>query len=1000
MIGFAEFFGAVYGEEPYPWQRRVADLCASGGPPAVIAVPTGTGKTATVDALLWALAQQADRPAAERTVGARIVWAIDRRILVDEVHDRARKLVAILDEAHSTPSHALNDMAQRLSRLSGGAPLVATRWRGGIDERPDSQEPFQAEIITSTVAQVGSRLLFRGYGLGERSMAMAAGIAACDSTICLDEAHLAEPFRQTVDSIRRLRSAVEKPLPLPRLSLVTLTATPVAATDDEVIRLGDDDREVLAPRLNAPKRATLVEPESDRDRNRETLLADIVTEYVNTGAPTVACVVNTVHRARGVFDQLGTRLSRKGEVDLALLIGPQRPWDRQAMLDKHRAVLLEGESAPKPLVVVATQTFEVGLDADVSAMVTESASATSLVQRFGRLNRGGTPGNEGRATVVRDSDRWLYAAEEPAAWEWLGGQVGPDGSIDISVGSLDEDGSRPVPHRPARAPALTPQVVELLLQTSPRPTAWADPDIDVFLRGVDAEPNADVSLCWRRDLREDRVDDEAAEEYREMLLDLVPPQPQELLSLSVTAARALIATRYPAGSGTGAAARMALADTDVEGGTAEQQPPSLGTGGNRVPFLVLRRGAVLAGTLQRTEASVDPRSLRPGDVLIMPTSAGGVDGHGLAPKSATGTDVAQDLCDGGSPAPVRISQEALGLDRFEWSSTAAACRRAERGLLRARDAPVRAEIIEELVGYLSSQLPSHPGLRLLAPEALAQHRYALNLRGVGSLTSADEALADAIEDDESPPLPGEGETDVSEDRGPEAPDPGAWVLLPLSRADLEQPDRMSPDTPPPPSINEHARAVHDQLESSLARLDPPPEIRAALLLAARAHDHGKADPRIQAFFRRGRHLIGATPIAKSEFGTRDPATARTARQLAGLPRGLRHEISSVAILSDAVGREERTEPRDIDLALHLVGTHHGLGRPVPRAPTGGSPAREFLADAAGITGRARGDTTDAWDDGAWLERFWKVVGLYGAWGAAYLEALLILADRTVSSRGS
>lgn len=83
MISFREYLQALDHPEPYEWQQAFAERCAAGVPPAVVGVPTGAGKTTVVEALVWALAMQADRPASERTVGVRTVWAIDRRILVD-----------------------------------------------------------------------------------------------------------------------------------------------------------------------------------------------------------------------------------------------------------------------------------------------------------------------------------------------------------------------------------------------------------------------------------------------------------------------------------------------------------------------------------------------------------------------------------------------------------------------------------------------------------------------------------------------------------------------------------------------------------------------------------------------------------------------------------------------------------------------------------------------------------------------------------------------------
>jgi hypothetical protein len=55
--------------------------------------------------------------------------------------------------------------------------------------------------------------------------------------------------------------------------------------------------------------------------------------------------------------------------------------------------------------------------------------------------------------------------------------------------------------------------------------------------------------------------------------------------------------------------------------------------------------------------------------------------------------------------------------------------------------------------------------------------------------------------------------------------------------------------------------------------------------------------------------------------------------------------------------------------------------------------------AAGIEARASGDAIEGWNDGAWLRRFFAIIERYGPWGTAYLEALLILADRAVSQEG-
>lgn len=145
---------------------------------------------------------------------------------MDEAYNRATAIAQKLRQATGGP---LKAVAARLSRVGGTSrPLAVARLRGGIlRDEGWARLPSQPAIITSTVDQLGSRILFRGYGRSNLSAPIFAGLAANDSLIVLDEAHCSVPFLQTLRSIEKYRGEAwaESPLQTP-FGFTMLSATP------------------------------------------------------------------------------------------------------------------------------------------------------------------------------------------------------------------------------------------------------------------------------------------------------------------------------------------------------------------------------------------------------------------------------------------------------------------------------------------------------------------------------------------------------------------------------------------------------------------------------------------------------------------------------------------------------------------------------------------------------------------------------------------------------
>ena len=107
---FSAFFRDVHGHPPFPWQCRLtAQVLDREVWPRVIDLPTGTGKTAVLDTAVFAMA------ARRATSPRRIVFVIDRRIVVDQVCQRAQR---IRDRVAAGETPILHRVRERLHALS------------------------------------------------------------------------------------------------------------------------------------------------------------------------------------------------------------------------------------------------------------------------------------------------------------------------------------------------------------------------------------------------------------------------------------------------------------------------------------------------------------------------------------------------------------------------------------------------------------------------------------------------------------------------------------------------------------------------------------------------------------------------------------------------------------------------------------------------------------------------------------------------------------------
>ena len=357
---FAKFFAAVnQGRTPFRWQERLLDtILESGRWPDRVAAPTGAGKTSVIDVHVFAVALTPQGPRLPR----RLVMVVNRRVLVDDQYQRARALAAALERPEDDLTAEVAALLAGLrwpgrkvgQRGAGsGSPLVTGRLRGGaVPSRSWRDYPSACAVLCATPDMWGSRLLFRGYGTPALAAAREAGLLAFDSTVMVDEAHLARQLLVTARQVARLAAVAENPLAgVPVLQVTEVTATPDPAAAGTSVTVGDEDlgEDLLAARLTRPKPVTLIPvagwSADGKPGKTAATVADAAAAMAAGSAGqdgmvrTVGCFVNTVPMAVAVGGAAPV-LGRSGRLlRVVMVCGQVRPADLARLEEQYPGLL-------------------------------------------------------------------------------------------------------------------------------------------------------------------------------------------------------------------------------------------------------------------------------------------------------------------------------------------------------------------------------------------------------------------------------------------------------------------------------------------------------------------------------------------------------------------------------------------------------------------------------------------------------------------------------------
>ncbi|WP_322819009.1 type I-U CRISPR-associated helicase/endonuclease Cas3 [Tepidiforma sp.] len=965
-LEFERFFAEVKGVEPFPWQVRLAEMLGSGEIPDRIDVPTGLGKTAVIVPWVYALAEELERDTGRgRSLPLRLFYVVDRRLIVDSTYDFAARLADQLSAAEGGGSVS-GRVARALRRFAGegAVPLEVVRMRGGTtwDWRWVSR-PHQPAIVVCTVDQFGSRLLFRGYGVRPRILPMNAALCGSDGWLVIDEAHIAEPLRRTVEAVTGLQASSAMPLPRLRVTLMSATQRSgvaggkVLKADASTEAVGDSPAaRVARRRLSVEKPAELTQLEVKKRgaglfRELGENLGKAAVKAFATRAGRFAVLCNTVQAARAAFETVEKGGSEGTEGGPLLLTGRVREFERNRIagvaVARFGTEARATTAAVTTEILVATQTVEVGADLDFDAIVTECAPLTSLVQRFGRVHRLGEEYPSSSLVVycpqAHEQDP-IYGGATSATWRLLE-QVAENGQVDFSREGVDELRALAEPEVDPAAPdvpVLLGAHVERWARTSPAPLA--DQPVDPFLHGFQQGGSPMVSVAWRAIPPEA----DSAEAWMRWL-DMTPLSEWETVAVPLGELRAFLQGRAPAS-----------VSSDVELGYEEATD-------QRSEAVRSVRAALLGEGDEPLRLVTSADEVRPNATVIIASSEGGYDRWGWTGRREEQPlpvpDVA-DLAPSRRRRSVRVAPSIV-----------------------ASHAPEAREEIDEAWAEFSAE-----DFQETLPRVV--ERFA-ELVG-GPLGELYREAAAGLSENTWQALP------------PERDDDGRWTVAENGRpvvrlveraagtdvaADQSDEDEISTSLTGGrrATLAEHGERVGALAREFAERLGLAPELARAVELAGRWHDLGKADPRFQASLYGGDPLAAAVGelLAKSGLDPRDPA-ARQAHRLSGLVWRFRHEaVSGRLVRRLAALRPDLFAGVDVELVHHLVVAHHGYGRPLlPSIVDAGAPPVAVTVEGTAVEAPPAPLQVD-WEHPAIFER---LNDRYGWWGLAMLETIVRLAD--------
>ena len=910
---FRVLFQALTDHLPFPWQEKLFTRLSAGELPRHCDVPTGLGKTSVIAVWIAALgAAQAD-PAGHGRVPRRLIYIVDRRVVVDQATKEVEKLQERLQSAGDDEKLAvLRPLVATLMQaatvpVSSGVTVSTLRGKFA-DNHAWHLDPSRPAIVVGTVDMIGSRMLFAGYGgVGRNWRSLQAGLMLQDAWVVLDEAHLVPPFENLLSGLERYtnRPPGFRPFGVTRMSATLATETPDAATKktktEEPLFGPDDEKDPrVGKRLNAPKSLRFIlAPEvasaSKPAEKREKLAEKMAQEAfaLADGKWAVAVFADTVDLVNAINTALKKLLSKEHKERVLMLTGEMRGHERDELIDNEVlsafAPSRKRDVVALPAFLLATACVEVGMDFDADHAVCDAVVLERIIQRFGRVNRRG----ETHASIhlVLPSEPAAPAPEKLKELEAKDAAVLTLQQLPANEDTFDAcsaklralDLTSAIAKRAFSRPPVAPPLDEARLDdwslTSLKADEFPRPQVSYWLRGVMEDESVTTSLIWRSDIQFAGKPEDAA-----AMADTIPIAPREVAQVSTKRAADLLA---------------ALAKKDTEATVVIR---SASGESKSIPLRGFEDAKKMFGELAFA-------------TVILPANLGGLL-KGIPHASADA---------------LKENVEDV-VESSQW----------QRAVLKRIGSEIEAALIvsdpdPESLGTYANETEARKAvvrhLSSLNPQRLVRFE-----KTVGNL-SADEG--DFQENEEAPSFLKRGvayfqlSADESLGRDEDTRSLGASNV----------------------TLAEHTRVIEAVARKLGLQLSLSPELCDAIAIAARWHDRGKDRRWWQAAIG---NSTGA-PLAKSGEAYFDHL----------LNKGYRHEFGS---LIEARNSEELAQHPQRELILHLIAAHHGHARPsfAPQAFDRGVPKAVCAAIAAEVPERFVAlQQHYGWWTLAWLEALVK-----------------------------